>query len=71
VRASSSSRCLRDASQAESRYGLSVEWPFYDGRELAEAVRSGDVKIEGDESAVARFLTLFPLPEPASPVAGA
>jgi ubiquinone biosynthesis protein UbiJ len=43
----------------------------YDGRELAEAVRSGDVKIEGDESAVARFLTLFPVPEPASPVAGA
>jgi DNA-binding HxlR family transcriptional regulator len=43
----------------------------YDGRELAEAVRSGDVMIEGDESAVARFLTLFPLPEPASPVAGA
>src|SRR5919199_3187668 len=34
----------------------------YEGRELAEAVRSGDVKIEGDESAVARFLTLFPLP---------
>ena len=43
----------------------------YDGRDLAEAVRSGEVKIEGDESAVARFLTLFPLPEPASPVAGA
>jgi DNA-binding HxlR family transcriptional regulator len=43
----------------------------YDGRDLAEAVRSGDVMIEGDESAVARFLTLFPLPEPASPVAGA
>ena len=40
----------------------------YEGRELAEAVRSGDVKIEGDESAVARFLTLFPLPEPAAPV---
>jgi DNA-binding HxlR family transcriptional regulator len=43
----------------------------YDGHDLAEAVRSGEVKIEGDESAVARFLTLFPLPEPASPVAGA
>jgi DNA-binding HxlR family transcriptional regulator len=43
----------------------------YDGRDLAEAVRSGEVKIEVDESAVARFLTLFPLPEPASPVAGA
>jgi DNA-binding HxlR family transcriptional regulator len=42
----------------------------YDGRHLAEAVRSGDVKIEGDESAVERFLRLFPLPEPASPAAG-
>jgi DNA-binding HxlR family transcriptional regulator len=42
----------------------------YDGRPLAEAVRSGDVKIEGDESAVKRFLGLFPLPEPASPAAG-
>jgi DNA-binding HxlR family transcriptional regulator len=42
----------------------------YDGRHLAEAVRSGDVKIEGDESAVERFLGLFPLPEPASPAAG-
>ncbi len=43
----------------------------YGGRPLAEAVRSGDVKIEGDESAVERFLTLFPLPEPAAPVGGA
>ena len=42
----------------------------YDGRHLAEAVRSGDVKIEGDESAVERFLGLFLLPEPASPAAG-
>jgi DNA-binding HxlR family transcriptional regulator/putative sterol carrier protein len=43
----------------------------YDGRQLAEAVRSGDLKIEGDMVAVARFLTLFPLPKPAAPVAGA
>ncbi len=43
----------------------------YDGRELAEAVRSGDVKIEGDESAVERFLGLFSLPEPAAPAIGA
>ena len=35
-------------------------------RELAEAHASGDVRIEGDESAVARFLGLFPLPEPAA-----
>ena len=42
----------------------------YDGRHLAEAVRSGDLKIEGDESAVERFLGLFPLPEPALQPAG-
>jgi DNA-binding HxlR family transcriptional regulator len=38
----------------------------YEGRPLAEALRSGEVKVEGDESAVERFLTLFPLPEPAA-----
>jgi DNA-binding HxlR family transcriptional regulator/putative sterol carrier protein len=43
----------------------------YEGRELAEALRSGEVKVEGDESAVARFVTLFPLPEPAAPTVGA
>jgi len=37
----------------------------YEGRPLSEALRSGEVKIEGDETAVERFLTLFPLPEPA------
>jgi DNA-binding HxlR family transcriptional regulator len=42
----------------------------YEGRPLSEALRSGDVKIEGDEAAVKRFLTLFPLPEPAAPVSG-
>jgi DNA-binding HxlR family transcriptional regulator/putative sterol carrier protein len=35
----------------------------YGGRKLAEALRSGDVKVEGDKSSVKRFLTLFPLPE--------
>jgi len=43
----------------------------YDDRELAEALRSGDVKIEGDELAVERFLELFPLPVPAPPAVGA
>jgi DNA-binding HxlR family transcriptional regulator len=37
----------------------------YNGCPLAEALRSGDVKFEGDEAAVERLLTLFPLPEPA------
>jgi DNA-binding HxlR family transcriptional regulator len=43
---------------------------IYEGRPLAEALRSGELKIEGDEEAVEHFLTLFPLPEPASPIAG-
>ncbi len=38
---------------------------IYYGRPLAKALRSGDIKIEGDESAVERFLGLFTLPEPA------
>src|SRR5215211_3021415 len=43
----------------------------YEGRELAEALDSGEIKIEGDRSAVERFLGLFPLPEPAAPAVGA
>ena len=39
----------------------------YEGGSLAEALRSGEVKIEGESSVVERFLTLFPLPEPAGP----
>jgi DNA-binding HxlR family transcriptional regulator len=38
----------------------------YEGRELAEALHSGEVRIEGDPELVARFLSLFPLPEPAA-----
>jgi DNA-binding HxlR family transcriptional regulator len=34
-------------------------------RELDAALRSGDVRIEGDRAAVTRFLSLFPPPEPA------
>jgi DNA-binding HxlR family transcriptional regulator/putative sterol carrier protein len=43
----------------------------YEGRDLAEALRAGEVKIEGDEAAVEHFVRLFPLPEPAAPVLGA
>jgi DNA-binding HxlR family transcriptional regulator len=43
----------------------------YGGQPLAGALRSGDVEIKGDEAAVERFLTLFPLPEQAAPAAGA
>ena len=34
----------------------------YGGRKLTDALRSGDLKIEGDKAAAKRFLTLFPLP---------
>ncbi len=42
----------------------------YGGRQLEEALRAGDVEIEGDESAVERFVGLFPLPEPAASTVG-
>jgi DNA-binding HxlR family transcriptional regulator len=38
---------------------------LWQGRPLAEAVRSGDVTIGGSRPAVTRFLSLFPAPEPA------
>jgi DNA-binding HxlR family transcriptional regulator len=34
---------------------------------LDEALRSGGIEIEGDRQAAERFLSLFPLPEPAPP----
>jgi DNA-binding HxlR family transcriptional regulator len=35
--------------------------------ELHQALRTGDIEIDGDRDVVARFLGLFPLPEPAAP----
>jgi DNA-binding HxlR family transcriptional regulator len=43
----------------------------YEGCSLDEALRSGDIKIEGDRSAVERFLGLFPLPASAASAVGA
>ena len=43
----------------------------FEGRKLDEALRSGDLNLEGDKQAVERFLTLFPLPEPAATAVGA
>jgi DNA-binding HxlR family transcriptional regulator len=34
------------------------------GRPLVEAQRAGDARIEGDQAAVERFVSLFPMPEP-------
>jgi DNA-binding HxlR family transcriptional regulator/putative sterol carrier protein len=42
----------------------------YGGRQLEESLRAGDIEIEGDESAVERFVCLFPLPEPAATTVG-
>ena len=39
----------------------------YGGYKLADAVRAGDVRVEGDKQLVKRFLGLFPLP-PSAPV---
>ena len=38
----------------------------YGGRKFADALRSGDLRVEGDKSAARRFLSLFPLPERAA-----
>ena len=38
----------------------------YGELELDDALRSGELGIEGDRELVERFLTLFPLPEPAA-----
>ena len=37
---------------------------IWDARDLDEALRAGDVAIEGDHDAVARLLGLFPQPQP-------
>ena len=38
----------------------------YGGRKFADALRDGDLKIEGDKAIAKRFVTMFPLPETAS-----
>lgn len=39
----------------------------YDGRDLAAAIASGDIRVEGDRRLLKRFLASFPLPERAPP----
>jgi DNA-binding HxlR family transcriptional regulator len=41
---------------------------LYRGSALDDALRADDVTISGDSGVVARFLRLFPLPEPASTI---
>jgi DNA-binding HxlR family transcriptional regulator/putative sterol carrier protein len=38
---------------------------LWQGRQLAQALRDGDIRTEGDRRAVTRFVRLFPQPEPA------
>jgi DNA-binding HxlR family transcriptional regulator len=40
-----------------------LEAVIIDGRDLAETVRSGDMRIEGDQRLAARFLSLYTAPE--------
>jgi DNA-binding HxlR family transcriptional regulator len=39
---------------------------LWDGRPLADAQRGGELRIEGDQAAVERFVRVFPMPEPAA-----
>jgi putative sterol carrier protein len=39
---------------------------LYGGHPLDDAVRTGEVTVAGESAIAARFLQLFPLPEPAS-----
>ncbi len=41
----------------------------YGGRKFSDALRSGDLRVEGDKSTAKRFLSLFPLPERAEAAA--
>jgi DNA-binding HxlR family transcriptional regulator len=41
-----------------------LEAVIIDGRDVGEAVRSGDVRIEGDQGLASRFLALYTVPEP-------
>lgn len=39
---------------------------IYGERKLTDAVKAGELVVEGDKALVRRFVTLFPLPEPAA-----
>jgi DNA-binding HxlR family transcriptional regulator len=50
----------------ETAPGMLEEVAFH-GRSLADAIKSGDVRIEGDGKLVTRLMALFSLPEPVPP----
>jgi hypothetical protein len=54
---------VRGSIESEPGTLASILWH---GRPLDDALRAGDIAIEGSKRKVRRFLNLFPLPEPAS-----
>jgi len=48
-----------------------LTYVVYGGRDLSDALRAGEIAVDGDKAAVARFVTLFPLPEKAPMTAAA
>jgi ubiquinone biosynthesis protein UbiJ len=44
---------------------------IWEGRALDDALRGGQLRIEGDRRAVKRFVRVFPMPEPATAAAAA
>jgi DNA-binding HxlR family transcriptional regulator len=53
-----------DAHATISSDPMTLAAVLWEGRPLADAERAGDAVVEGDRRAAARFLRLFPLPEP-------
>jgi len=65
---------VRGAEGSDATIATDVSRPaalVFEGSGLDEALRSGNLTIEGDETLVARFLSLFPLPEPIAPAVAA
>ena len=53
-----------DADAIVETDALTLAAILWGDRDLGDAERAGEVKLEGDRRAVARFVTLFPQPEP-------
>jgi DNA-binding HxlR family transcriptional regulator len=57
-----------DAHATISSDPMTLAGVLWEGYSRADAERAGDLAVEGDRRAAARFLKLFPLPEPDSAV---
>jgi DNA-binding HxlR family transcriptional regulator/putative sterol carrier protein len=61
-----------DADQADATIDTDPDTlaaVLWGGRPLADALQSGEMRIDGDQAAVTRLLRLFPMPEPAAAAA--